>query len=338
MAQVKPWYRKFNDTWYVQVGSRQIPLAKGKRNRHEAYQRFIQLMAQQDPAEVDDPAKINLASMSDAFLDWAKRHLSRRTYEWYQLYLQMFCDLYGTKKVLELKPLHVTRWLDGHENWGQTSRRSAITSVKRMLNWAADEGYIPNNPLRGLKRPPCGKRVVLISDEQHQQMLEASDKYFRPFLQALRETGARPGEITNVTAADVDLERRLWVLKEHKTAYKTERPRLILMTDSMLALTRERIEQWPEGPLFRNKLGQPWTVNSVRLRMQRLRKVLNLPANIVAYAYRHTYTTNGLANGVPVATMAELLGHSDTKMISAHYSHLSQRLDHLHQAARQVLQ
>jgi len=113
MAQVKPWYRKFNDTWYVQVGSRQIPLAKGKKNRQEAYQRFIQLMAQQDPTEIDDPAKINLASMSDVFLDWVKRHLSQRTYKWYQLYLQMFCDLYGTKKVLELKPLHVTRWLAG---------------------------------------------------------------------------------------------------------------------------------------------------------------------------------------------------------------------------------
>jgi site-specific recombinase XerD len=136
-------------------------------------------------------------------------------------------------------------------------------------------------------------------------MLEASDKYFRPFLQALRETGTRPGEVANVTAADVDLER---------------------------------MEHWSEGPLFRNKHGQPWTVNAVQLRMQRLRKELNLPSNIVAYAYRHTYTTNGLANGVSVATMAELLDHSDTKMISAHYSHLCQRLDHLHQAAQQALQ
>lgn len=336
MAQAKPWCRKFNDTWYIQVGKRQISLAKGKQNRQEAFQRFIELMAQQDAAEVNGPALLNVASLCDAFLDWNSRHSSAKTYAWYKHLLQLFCNEHDLLKVLDLKPFHVTRWIDSHD-WSQSTRRAAITAIKRTLNWAADEGYVPSNPLRGLKRPACGKRTVMITDEQHRLLLENSDRHFQRFLTALRETGARPGEVAKVTAADVDLKQHVWILQDHKTAQKTGRPRLILMTERLRLLTQELMQEQPTGPLFRNKQGRPWTVNAIRLRMQRLGRELNLPNDVVAYSYRHTYARNGLANGVPVATMAELLGHSDTKMISAHYSHLCQRLDHLHQAAQQAL-
>jgi len=101
----------------------------------------------------------------------------------------------------------------------------------------------------------------------------------------------------------------------------------------MIDVTRNLIEKHPEGPSFRSDDGKTWNNNSVRLRMSRLRKRLNLPAGIVAYAYRHSFATNGLVNGVPIATMAELLGHTDTKMISAHYAHLGIHVDYLQNAA-----
>ena len=38
-------------------------------------------------------------------------------------------------------------------------------------------------------------------------------------------------------------------------------------------------------------------------------------------------------NGVGVAEVAELLGHTGTDMVMRHYQHLSQRLEHLRNAA-----
>jgi len=55
-----------------------------------------------------------------------------------------------------------------------------------------------------------------------------------------------------------------------------------------------------------------------------------------SYAYRHTFTTEGLERGVPVATMAELLGNQDLAMISRHYGHLNQKSQHLRAAAEQA--
>jgi len=46
---------------------------------------------------------------------------------------------------------------------------------------------------------------------------------------------------------------------------------------------------------------------------------------VVAYSFRHTFTTDGLSTGVSGAVMAEILGHRDTAMIDRHYGHLDQR-------------
>lgn len=78
--------------------------------------------------------------------------LSVPPYLWYRGYLQDFCTGHGRSKVLQLKPFHVKRWLGEHV-WSQSSRRCAIATIKRALNWVVEEGYLTNTLLRGLKRP-----------------------------------------------------------------------------------------------------------------------------------------------------------------------------------------
>jgi site-specific recombinase XerD len=105
---------------------------------------------------------------------------------------------------------------------------------------------------------------------------------------------------------------------------------------ALVALCRQLAARHPEGPLFRNSRGTAWTRNAIRCRFRRLRGKLELGPGVVAYSYRHTFATEGLGAGVDLATMAELLGHVDTTMVSAHYSHLDQKAAHLREAARRA--
>ena len=52
--------------------------------------------------------------------------------------------------------------------------------------------------------------------------------------------------------------------------------------------------------------------------------------------YWHSFAIDVLANGVPDATVAALLGHSSTAMLHKHYSHLTARADVLRKAASMV--
>jgi integrase len=55
------------------------------------------------------------------------------------------------------------------------------------------------------------------------------------------------------------------------------------------------------------------------------------------YAFRHAWCTSALESGeLDAVTVSVLMGHKDTTMISRTYSHLTQRKDHLRDAARKA--
>jgi integrase len=47
--------------------------------------------------------------------------------------------------------------------------------------------------------------------------------------------------------------------------------------------------------------------------------------NVTAYSQRHTFATDTLANRVPDAHVAELLGHKGSAMLHKHYAHRTAR-------------
>lgn len=337
-AKIRPWFRRQDGWWYVTYrvnGKRvQTKLAEGRENEAAACQRFYELMAAAGAIEPDAPPMISFNEVCQRFLLWSKHQNERATTAWYHRFLADFDDHFDGP-VQSIRKRHVEGWLAKHPGWSQSTQRQAITCVKRAIHWGYEEGLIAAIPvaIRGLKRPPMARRETIVDAVNHQRIVDATDEAFGRFVTALRETGARPDELRRVTAADVDLNAGVWLLGKHKTGKRTGKPRIIYLTDSMLPLTRQLVALHPEGPLFRNSRGAPWTANAIRCRMRRLRAKLKLPAGVVAYSYRHTFATEGLANGVGVAEMAELLGHADTKMLSAHYAHLDQKVQQLRSAA-----
>ena len=71
-------------------------------------------------------------------------------------------------------------------------------------------------------------------------------------------------------------------------------------------------------------------------RFRRKRRRGLLEKGTTAYLYRGAFATDALENGVPIATVAELLGHQSTAMVSKHYSSLSERTEHLRKAAAEA--
>jgi integrase len=55
-----------------------------------------------------------------------------------------------------------------------------------------------------------------------------------------------------------------------------------------------------------------------------------------AYLLRHSFSTNAIVNGVDPMTVSVLLGHANGATLAKVYSHLSQRPDHLHEAAKKA--
>lgn len=119
MREAKPWFRQFDSWWYVEVGGKQVKLAKGKDNRAEAVKQFHILMAGTRPAA---PKSLTAAEVCDLFLRHSEREHEAATFAWHKHYLQSFCDRCGhlkatarpTKKVgnssYQVKSAHTAAW------------------------------------------------------------------------------------------------------------------------------------------------------------------------------------------------------------------------------------
>lgn len=341
----KPYFKRSHQCWYVKAedGRREIRLDPDET---KAYGIWHEILEAGQPESPTAP----VASVVESFLQYAAGQVARGelkqvTLDGYGFFLGKFCAATKGLRLRELRPFHVTRWLDKATDWGTSSRRAAITAVKRVMNWAVNERILVASPLRSLARPTPPRREVLIADDQHAAMIAATDANgqerraaaIRPVLIALRHSGARPGMVAAVTCANVSPDASCWILPEHKTKRKLGRPLVIYLSPCLQTLTRIAMARRGDGPLFVTARGTAWTSNAITLRMRRMRDRLGLPAGTVAYSYRHSFATQAILNGADVATVAELLGHGDVKMIQQHYGHLAAESDHLKAAAAKAV-
>lgn len=346
MRRPKPWFRTSKNAWYVQHHGKKVLLgehpedAPPPKKVKEAWNvpqqildAFYKLMAS-DVSALPKAKQILVAQVCDLFLAHSERHNERATFLWYKHFLQSFCSLHGRVLAAELKPFHVTHWLDAHPDW-DGGRRNSVTALKRAFNWADKQGILCPSPLRTVEKPTARRRTRILTAGERDEILAAvPDRHFREFLTAMYQTGCRPSEVARVTAANVNLELGVWVIDKHKSSEKTGKPRVVYLTPEMVELSRRLIVERPEGPLFPSrKLGRPFSKNAIRCRFRRLREKLPHLRHFVCYNLRHTFATDALARGVSAAQVAELLGHSSIRMVEQHYGHLNQKVDQMRQAA-----
>ncbi|HVX10003.1 MAG TPA: site-specific integrase [Pirellulales bacterium] len=329
MRQPKPFFRKQTQSWYVQIGKRQHNLG---RDEKEAWAKYHELMSS-TPAPADETTLIG--DLLGRFLEWTKLHRKPATFTWYAEYVNSFGQFVGSRPAAEIKPHHVTRWLDFH-GWKDTTRCCAIRAIKRAFNWAVEEGYLDASPVRKVKRGKPKRRETIISAEQWQAILaEVPDTAFRDLLTFARETGARPQEARAIEARHLDLAAGLILLPANEA--KGERPRPIYLNDAALPLVARLAEEHPTGPLFQNTRGKRWTKNAVTLRWRRLRRKIGIEGATM-YALRHSFATDALMNGVDSIVVAELMGHADQTMVARTYQHLAKNPEFLRRAANAARQ
>jgi site-specific recombinase XerD len=338
----RPRYRKDKDLWYVQIDRRQHQLARGKANKKEAERRYGLLMAAHPRAGVP----LTVTVICALYREHARAELSESAVTFYGFYLGDFASTHPNLQVASLQPHHVTAWLKARADaWKSTStRHNAVAAVKRAFRWAEVEGYIESSPIRHVKLPAMGRRQRIMTEGEFQRALSVTPgREFRDFLIALRETGARPGRLAILWAADLDLEKGIALprprAKDGKVVARVNKSkpyRPIYLNGPMVSLLCNLAAQYPTGPLFRNSEGKTWSTRALGKRWEAVRQRAKLPGDVVLYTLRHTFATDALASGVSLSTTAELLGHTDATVTAKVYSHLIEKTSHLRDALARV--
>ena len=231
-------------------------------------------------------------------------------------------------RVDEIKPFHVSRWLQDHD-WKPNTVRSAITSIQKCLNWAVKDGYIDANPIRGkIDRPAAESRgnACRLSGKTVGLLLSACrHDCQRNLLTGLFQSGCRPCEIVGLEARHFE-QGRLWRVWGKGTKRTATGERVLGLTPQLITLTQELAARYPTGPLFRNTHGTAWTEDTIRdvfrVLRERLRKQgHDVPDLAIPYSGRHTFATDRIGQWGNVAKVARQLGNTP-QTLEAHYNHL----------------
>ena len=263
--QPKPWYRKDRRAWFVTIGGVRHNLGGDKK---AAMKRYYELMRSPNAAKV--PSK-SFAAIADSFLDWVKSNRAPDTFEWYRYRLERFCQRYPDLPADQIRPFHVQEWVDAYPELTKTSRRNYVRSVKRCTKWARQLGYTPDDPIADMAVPGAESRETCISGEEFATLSSyIRDETFLQLCRVTFESGCRPQEILRVEARHFDERNARWVMPVSEAKGK-KKPRIVYLTAYTLDVTRKLVAQFPEGKLFRNSRGKPWTTESVNCAFDRLR-------------------------------------------------------------------
>jgi integrase len=329
--QPKMWWRKSHKCWYVTHNGRKERLDPDKKT---AQQMFYDLVGRNDPSS-NGPVLDLLA----AYLNWSKVNHKPTTFKWYKY----ACDSFGASlsegfRVRDLRPYDLTKWLDtnfpaqGEVTATDNTRHNMASGVMRAFNWAVKQGIIRESPLANVTKAPKTPRAAYFMPDQWKKLIAfVPDELFRDFLTLLRHTGCRPQEARIVEARFFHPDQQCWIIPK-KSAKGKKEDRYVLLDDVALEICKRWAIKFPTGPMFRNTRGKPWTKDAINCRFQRLKTKLSFHAS--AYVCRHTFVTDALVNGVGEATVAELAGHKDKRMILSVYQHVGKRAEHLRDALK----
>ena len=353
----KPFWRSARNAWFVEINGKQQNLGP---DREEAFRKYHEMMAMKVPVPTG-----SVIETIDRYLSWCQEHRAPDTFEWYRWRLQMFCKhIPKTLSVGQLRHFHIDEWLKTRPDWASGTKHGMARAVMRAMRWAKKKGYIDFDPVCEYEKPKAGKRTLVILPRTFSEIFElAGCKEFQDLLMFTWETAARPQETLAAEARHVDLPNgRLYFPPEESKG--DEWPRIIYFSETAKEIAVRLMDQNPDGPIFRNSEGLPWSTDAVNCAFQRLqlrlgfkklrqtqavpkrskpaerKKLLKLARQkgpkYCLYHLRHSWLDRALKRGVDALTCAILMGHRDPSTIAKVYQHISQSPEYLHEAAKKA--
>jgi len=223
------------------------------------------------------------------------------------------------------------RDLKEHYQWSQGTVYKYSICVRHFFRWLQREGYRPDNPypFADWKKPRAKTPKYLteadffsIIDDPSLSLSELSLLYL------LWDSGARIGEIAQLTHDNIDLERRLVTIpyEVSKGSYSYRSVPITAKTCQLLTDLKEKLVRRGHNRVwFINAQNEPMTVSGLQkvianigMRQSPLRPLMRLSP----HQFRHSTGIRWISAGISEIIVQKWLGHQSLDM-TARYVHVS---------------
>ncbi len=325
--------RKQNGTWQYrfQVNGKvycgPTGLAATERNKTPAMR--VEAEARKEVTEGREHSlKLSVQPFSDAsrmFLAWARgEHRDHpSTVDRLRTSFASLGLFFGTRPVH-----HITSGLiDDYKSWRRTEHqvrevtlRHDLHALSKFFRYAMRHNWCRRNLVEDVEIPSDkdAVRMHLVPPAEEMIYFEAAKRRFPNLYDAGRLIllqGMRPDEVMGLPQEDVNLDKRMLLVRRGKT--RAARRMLKLHTESLSILGR-RIDggKW----VFPGKKAG---THLTKVNASHDKIVAETGLEFVLYDLRHTFATRMAEAGCDLSSLAAILGHSSVRMVQR-YVHITQ--------------
>lgn len=260
---------------------------------------------------------------------------------------------FGKMALKEIKASHIKEWQvkmgEGKISQSRFNKKHYV--LKRVLDFAAENGYIDLNPITFVKRSskmfskPKSKENDYFSAAEREIILNdtcegctakemADHAFINPFMHVAFLAGGRTGEIMALTWDDIDFENktitfRTSIRKGILDVTKTDESRTLPMIGRLEAALLKWKGDTTRKYVFPNpKKGVPYTDSRtiVDHKYKPMLKRLGIPFKIL-YNGRSTFASLAFEKGVSMLTVSKCLGHKNIATTQRYYIRMG-NVDH----------
>lgn len=253
--------------------------------------------------------------------------VKKETIKWYRVRYARFLSGYGHLRIEDVSIDMIRAYLAGLREVGISPHYfySHARVVRRLFKWLYEERLLKDGFWKRIKLPKIPPAEPKGEDlEDVRKLLSVcpstiAGKRDKAIILFLMDTGCRVGGLCSLRMEELNLDQ--WIAKVHEKGGKI---RKVLFTDK----TRAAIIDWldvrtfEDSPFLFTSLedGRPMNSNSVLQMLRRLGKRAGVEGRVNPHAFRHGFAREYLRNGGDLASVSDLLGHSQITVTKANYA------------------
>lgn len=289
-----------------------------------------------------------LGGWLDTWLTTYKTNVRASTQTDYKYYIAIIKGHQISKmSIKDIKPLHVTSFFNSMSEYSGTIIKKLRFTLNAAFETAIDNDLCYKNPVRRASIPHKKQAEKTAYDTEQINTIKdfaLTDELFGLPMLILLNTGARSGELRALKYCDFNLsERYLYITRSVKRdgaigPPKNGKSRYVPLTYEFTEILKGKFAEPLSKKYILGGGEEPVTAAGLRSRYKwffdRLQKSLKESGKETIeekspHCIRHTYGTELQRQGMPIAIVSEILGHSSTD-VTDKYTHLGNVTDLKH--------
>lgn len=246
----------------------------------------------------------------EEFLPWSKQQhaLHPRTHKRYQVSIKALLKVFGNFGLGDIGAANIEKFkCRRSKEISNAGTNRDLAALRCILNFAVREGYLFRNPMQDVKLLPEGPgNMRIVSHTEQQRYMTVAHPTLRDVATLIVETGMRPEEVFTIRKENVHLADRYLFVPTGKTRNAR---RNVPLTPTCVEILKRRLGKARGAYLFPKRWEEDNALTTVR--NHHLAAVKSFSPKFRLYDFRHTFGSRSAMAGVDLATLKELMGHSN---------------------------